>query len=138
MAFDPLAAAVDWLDAYRAGDVEAILEMYAEDAVVYCDCDQLAISGRENLRDYWAIHLQRHPAAELDNLQPSHGGAIISFISGENVVQAVLAFNDDGKITTLSCRPTQQGPSSSCRGGAFINPAPVCSTPESRHHGVED
>ncbi len=26
LAFDPMAVAVDWLDAYRAGDLEAILE----------------------------------------------------------------------------------------------------------------
>ncbi|WP_283806218.1 hypothetical protein [Bradyrhizobium sp. DOA1] len=34
MSFDAMAAAVDWLDAYRASDVEAILDLYAEDAVV--------------------------------------------------------------------------------------------------------
>ncbi|SPP93236.1 nuclear transport factor 2 family protein [Bradyrhizobium vignae] len=115
MSFDPMAAAVDWLDAYRAGDIEALLEMYAEDAVVYCDCDQLAISGREHLRGYWAIHLQEHPAAELDDLQPSHGGAMISYVSGENVVHAVLDFNDAGKIRTLSCRPTHQASFTSCQ-----------------------
>ncbi|UFW46404.1 MULTISPECIES: nuclear transport factor 2 family protein [Bradyrhizobium] len=119
MSFDPMAAAVDWLDAYRAGDIETLLEMYAEDAVVYCDCDQLAISGRENLRGYWASRLQKHPATELDNLQPSHGGAMISYVSGENVVQAVLDFNDAGKIRTLSCRPTRQASSSSCQGGVW-------------------
>lgn len=110
MAFDPMAAAVDWLDAYRAGDIEAILEMYAEDAVVYCDCDQSAITGRETLRSYWAARLLDHPAAELDNLQPLDGGAMISYISGRNVVNAVLSFNDAGKIRTLSCAPAQQAP----------------------------
>ncbi|MGY4622616.1 nuclear transport factor 2 family protein [Bradyrhizobium sp. USDA 4486] len=116
MSFDPMAAAVDWLDAYRAGDIETLLEMYAEDAVIYCDCNQLAISGRENLRGYWVIHLQENPAAELDNLQPSHGGAMISYVSGENVVQAVLDFNGAGKIRTLSCGPRQHAQSSSCQG----------------------
>ncbi|QOZ65959.1 nuclear transport factor 2 family protein [Bradyrhizobium arachidis] len=116
MSFDPMAAAVDWLDAYRAGDIETLLEMYAEDAVVYCDCDQLAISGRQNLRGYWAIHLQEHQAAELDNLQPSEGGATISYVSGENVVQAVLDFDDAGKIRTLSCRPIRQASSIACQG----------------------
>ena len=38
MSFDPMAIAIDWLDAYRAGNIEAILEMYAEDAVVHCGC----------------------------------------------------------------------------------------------------
>lgn len=105
MSFDPMATAVDWLDAYRAGDIEAILEMYAEDAVVYCGCDELTITGREGLRAYWAARMRKHPAAELDDLQPSHGGTVISYISGENVVNAVLAFNAAGKIKTLSCGP---------------------------------
>lgn len=34
MSIDPMAAAIDWLDAYRAGDIETILGMYAEDAVI--------------------------------------------------------------------------------------------------------
>lgn len=34
MSFDLMAAAVDWLDAYRAGDIETIFGMYAEDAVI--------------------------------------------------------------------------------------------------------
>ncbi|QOZ73519.1 nuclear transport factor 2 family protein [Bradyrhizobium arachidis] len=114
MSFDPMAAALDWLDAYRAGDIETLLEMYAKDALVYCDCDQLAISGRENLRVYWTNHLQEHPAAELDNLRLSHGVAMISYVSGENILQAVLDFNDAGKIRTLSCRPTQRASFGSC------------------------
>jgi ketosteroid isomerase-like protein len=29
-----MAVAVDWLDAYRAGDLETILNMYADNAVI--------------------------------------------------------------------------------------------------------
>ncbi|WBL78808.1 nuclear transport factor 2 family protein [Bradyrhizobium xenonodulans] len=113
MSFDPMAAAVDWLDSYRAGDIEAILEMYAEDAVMYCDCDELVITGREGLRSYWVARLQKYPAAELDNLQPARDGATISYICEENVVKADLAFNDAGKIKTLSCGPLPRA--SSCK-----------------------
>lgn len=38
MSFDAMAAAIDWLYAYRAGDLETILGMYAEDAVIVCGC----------------------------------------------------------------------------------------------------
>lgn len=31
MSFDPMAEAIDWLDAYRAGDI-SIVDMYADDA----------------------------------------------------------------------------------------------------------
>jgi ketosteroid isomerase-like protein len=36
MTFDAMAAAVDWLHTYRAGDTESILEFYADDAVIEC------------------------------------------------------------------------------------------------------
>jgi ketosteroid isomerase-like protein len=34
MSFDPMAAAIDWLDAYRSSDLETILKMYSDDAVI--------------------------------------------------------------------------------------------------------
>ncbi|QOG17603.1 YybH family protein [Bradyrhizobium sp. SEMIA] len=114
MSFDAMAAAVDWLDACRAGDIEALLEMYAEDAVVSCGCDELTISGRDGLRAYWAARLRERPATELDDLQPSHGGTLISYISGKTVVKALLSFDAAGKIKTLSCGPLQQDCASSC------------------------
>ncbi|MHC4043484.1 hypothetical protein [Bradyrhizobium sp. 23AC] len=49
-----MAIAIDWLDAYRAGDIEAILGMYAEGAVVRCGCGGVkTITGNEALRAYW-------------------------------------------------------------------------------------
>ncbi|WP_247834255.1 hypothetical protein [Bradyrhizobium sp. 200] len=44
MTFDAMAAAVDWLDAYRAGDIESILEFYADDAVIECGCGAFTFS----------------------------------------------------------------------------------------------
>jgi hypothetical protein len=38
MTFDAMAAAVDWLDAYCAADIEAILKLFAYDALVECRC----------------------------------------------------------------------------------------------------
>ncbi|MGY4155579.1 ketosteroid isomerase-like protein [Bradyrhizobium sp. USDA 4461] len=70
MSFDPMAAAVDWLDAYRACDVETILRMYADDAVINCHCGgSKTIAGREALRAYWIDRLKRCRAFELDNLE---------------------------------------------------------------------
>jgi len=100
-----MAAAVDWLDAYRAGDIDAILEMYADDAVVHCGCNGLTITGSAALRAYWADRLREHPASQLDNLLPSQEGTMISYITRKGTVGALLAFNSDGKIKTLSCGP---------------------------------
>ena len=92
MSFDPMAATIDWLDAYRAGDIEAMLEMYAEDAVLYCR-NELTITGREGLRAYWTDRVQNHAAAELNDLQPSKGGTMVSYISGGDVVNALFRFD---------------------------------------------
>ena len=111
MLFDPMAAAVDWLDAYRAGDIEAILEMYADDAVVHCGCGGMkTIAGRDGLRAYWVDRLKTYPASGLDNLLPTSDGAVISYgVGARGVVSATLAFDASGRIAELTCGPS--GPS---------------------------
>ncbi|MET3971362.1 hypothetical protein ACVWXN_000085 [Bradyrhizobium sp. i1.4.4] len=107
MSFDPMAAAVDWLDAYRAGDIECILGMYADDAMIHCACGGMkTIIDRDGLRAYWVDRLRQYPASALDNLQPSQDGTMISYITSTGVVRAILAFNAAGKIKTLSCGPS--------------------------------
>jgi ketosteroid isomerase-like protein len=106
MSFDPMAAAVDWLDAYRAGDVEAILDMCADDAVLYCECgSSKTLTGREALRAYWVDRLKRHPAFELEDLRLSRTEPVISYFTSDGVVKAVLTFNAAGQIRELSCGP---------------------------------
>lgn len=100
-----MAAAIDWLDAYRAGDIEAILEMYAEDAVVHCGGVK-TITSREALRAYWIDRLREHPASKLDDLNPSHNdGTIISYVTTTGVMSARFAFDAAGKIKELNCDP---------------------------------
>jgi ketosteroid isomerase-like protein len=78
MTFDPMASVVDWIDAYRAGDIEAILKMFADDAVVECGCDGMkTISGKEGLRAYWVQRLKDYPASTLEDLRPADDGAAI-------------------------------------------------------------
>jgi hypothetical protein len=109
MSFDPLAAAVDWLEAYRAGDIDTILRMYADDAVIQCGCGcTKTIAGKEALRAYWTDRLRRYPASELDNLRPLKDGTAISYVTRTGVVDAVLVFNAAGQIASLSCGPSNQ------------------------------
>jgi hypothetical protein len=108
MTFDAMAAAVDWLDAYRAGDIEAILAMYADDAVVECGCgDVKYITGKDALRAYWKQRLVDYPASDLDDLQSSGGDAIISYLSRAGVVGATLEFDARGRIARLRCGPSK-------------------------------
>ena len=107
MTFDPMAAAVDWLDAYRDGDIGAILSMYADDAVTECACDGLNVAGKEGLRAYWERRLRDYPAAGLDDLQPYVGGATISYIARDCVVAATMEFNNEGRISRLRSGPSK-------------------------------
>lgn len=106
MSFDPMAVAIDWLDAYRAGDIEAILEMYTEDAVVHCGCGGAkTITSREALRAYWVARLRDYPAGQLDDLNPSHEGTIISYVTSTGVMSALFTFDAAGRIKELNCSP---------------------------------
>ncbi|WP_223970395.1 nuclear transport factor 2 family protein [Bradyrhizobium sp. RD5-C2] len=110
MSFDPMATAVDWLDAYRAGDVETILDMFADDAVICCDCGGTKVlMGRKALHAYWVDRLRRDPAFEMDDLQPSSNEIRISCFTGSGLVNAVLTLSGVGQIRKLSCGPSDCG-----------------------------
>ncbi|WIW44462.1 nuclear transport factor 2 family protein [Bradyrhizobium sp. 62B] len=104
MSFDPLAAALDWFEAYRAGKIEIILAMYAEDAVIRCGCGGMkAIAGPKGRRAYWIDRLNEYPATQLAELQPADDGALISYGVRDHVVRAILAFNARGQIALHTC-----------------------------------
>jgi ketosteroid isomerase-like protein len=56
--FDPLAVVVDWLDACRWGDLNALLNLYDERAILECDCERISLTGRKWIAAYWAPRLQ--------------------------------------------------------------------------------
>src|SRR3954470_1869649 len=106
MMFDAVAAAIDWLDAYRAGDIETIMKMYANEATIQCSYGgEKSISGKGGLRAYWEQRLGDCPASDLDDVQPSEHGATISFLTGDGVVGATLEFDAEGRITFATLRP---------------------------------
>jgi ketosteroid isomerase-like protein len=107
MSFDAMATAVDWLDAYRAGDVDAILQMYAEDAVIVCGCDCMkTMAGPQGRRAYWVDRVVEYPASTLDDLQQASEGALISYLVRDVLVSAVLRFNAAGQISAHTCGPS--------------------------------
>ena len=67
---DPMAVAVDWLDAYRAARINQIVGMYSPDAVIECACGgRKVIHGREDIAAYWRHRFNETPALELEDLQ---------------------------------------------------------------------
>jgi hypothetical protein len=105
MSFDPMAEAIDWLDAYRASDV-SIVEMYAEDAALECACTgSAAVAGRDAFSDYWQQRFFRSPAGELVDLCMEGGAVALSYQTPVETVRAILVFNDEGKIVCSTCGP---------------------------------
>jgi len=75
---DPMAVAVDWLDAYRAARINQIVGMYCPDAVIECACGgRKVIHGHEDIAAYWQNRFIELPALELEDLQVD-GDAVLS------------------------------------------------------------
>jgi ketosteroid isomerase-like protein len=106
MSFDPMAAAIDWLDAYRSSDLELMLNMFADDAVIQCGCCAMTtIRGKETFRAYWAQRFQDCVPYDLDDLQPSGKGTFISYVTSAGTVSAAVQFDQDGKIAFMRLGP---------------------------------
>jgi hypothetical protein len=56
--FDHSAVVVDWLDACRYGQLDALLNLYEERATLRCDCDGIDLAGRNSLAMYWKSKLE--------------------------------------------------------------------------------
>ena len=104
-SLDPMATAIDWLDAYRAASL-SIVDLYATDAVLECDCDGTkTIQGHAAITEYWRQRFVEKPADELVDLQVDGEGIVVSFKVPAEIVQATLHFDSDGKIRRSVCRP---------------------------------
>jgi hypothetical protein len=104
-SFDPMAAAIDWLDAYRAGAL-SIVDLYADDACLECACaGTKELYGRAAITEYWRQRFIEKPAGELADLQPDADNVVVSYHVPTGIVQAVLQYNADGKIKRSRCGP---------------------------------
>lgn len=108
--FDQIAIVVDWLDACRARDLEALLDLYALDASLECACDDRKIlRGRTALVSYWRPRLGEFSANAfgLDEITPEDGGVVLHYISFEGKpVRVLFAFDGNGKIMKTRCEPS--------------------------------
>jgi hypothetical protein len=106
MSFDPMTAAIDWLDDYRSSDLEPLLKMFAEDAVIECGCCAMtSLAGKKAARAYWRQRFLDCAPSDLTDIQPSQEGAAISYRARDGVVAAILEFNSNGKIAFLRLGP---------------------------------
>lgn len=106
-SFDPMAAAIDWLDAYREANL-CIVELYSPDAVVECGCDgDLLVTGRTPLIEYWRKRFAENPAGSLERLRMKDEMVLVSYAVPRGVVHAKLEYNNAGLITRCRCGPGQ-------------------------------
>jgi ketosteroid isomerase-like protein len=108
MDFDPIAVAVDWLDACRRRDLDALLDLYADDACVDCACDSVTICGRSALEAYWQPRLNAFAptAFGLEEIAPQGAGVVLHYSSHEGKqVKIVFSFADNGRIRQTRCGP---------------------------------
>src|SRR5262245_8006025 len=104
-SFDPMAAAVDWLDAYRSASL-SIVDFYAPDAGVVCGCGgEKEIFGRAAITEYWRQRFAERPAGELTDLGPDGSDVVISYRVPQGVVRSILQFDNDGRISRCQCGP---------------------------------
>lgn len=103
--FDPMATAIDWLDAYRAGSL-SIVDFYASDAAIECGCGGMKVLfGRGAIAGYWIQRFAEMPAGDLIELQTDGDGIIVSYSVPDGPVQATLYFDDDRNIVRSVCGP---------------------------------
>ena len=102
-SFDRMAAARDWLDAYRAASL-SIVDLYSDTATLECDCgDEKLVTGREALVEYWRLRFTEKPAGDHADLQQDDAGVVVSYSVPDGLVEARLNFDETGKIDRSRC-----------------------------------
>jgi hypothetical protein len=106
--FDNMAIVVDWLDACREQNLEALLDCYADDASLACGCEGLEIQGRAPLAAYWEPRLAGFAptAFGLEEIKPLPDGVMLDYLNFEGKpVRIEFVFNAGGKIARMRCTP---------------------------------
>jgi len=103
--FDQIAIVVDFLDACRQRDLQALLDLHAADARLECvntDVHQ----GRSALEAYWRPLLEQlEPGAyKLQEIAPVAEGVAVDCLDSEGKpIRVLFSFTDDGKIARMWC-----------------------------------
>ncbi len=111
--FDSIAAVVDWLDACRRQDLDAVLGFYDEGAVMECSCEGVTLEGKALIADYWAPKLEKKGASafSLSDIVLTEHGVRIDYQNYEDKpVRLYFRFGASNKIIYTNCGPIRQYP----------------------------
>jgi hypothetical protein len=101
---DPMAVAVDWLNAYRAARIDKMMAMYSPDAEIDCVCGaNTAILRGGGIASYWQRRFVESPALELVDLNVLGESVVVAYRTNRDFVEALLDIGEDGLITYCSC-----------------------------------
>lgn len=108
--FDQVAIVVDWLDACRARNLDALLDLYAPESTLECKCEGGPVhTGRTALEAYWRPRLAAvsSTAFGMDEIIPTEDGVVLDYLSFDGKpVRVIFTFDDDGKILQSRCAPS--------------------------------
>ena len=112
--FDQVALVVDWLDACRNRDLAMLLDLYADNATLECQCGEAKVSeGRASLESYWKPRLDTLAATAfgLEEIMPTTDGVVLDYLSHEGKpVRIAFSFTREGKIQATHCLPMTELP----------------------------
>jgi hypothetical protein len=106
--FDPIATVVDWFDACSLGDLNTLIALYDERALLECDCEGVSLTGRTAIAAYWHPKLQTNLASafRLDGIALDGDGVRADCRNHEGrSVRIQFRFNETGRILHMSCEP---------------------------------
>jgi hypothetical protein len=88
----------------------SIVDLYAELASLECACGGPRIMvGHDAITAYWGQRFREKPAGELVDLQHTGPDIVVGYRVPDGVVQALLRFDDVGKIERSRCGPFSGG-----------------------------
>jgi len=106
---DPIGLAMDWLESCKRKQLTALAELYAETAILECECDSFGcLVGRANILQYWQPTFALPPTRpfKLEQIWPEATGiALVYRFMDHPLVRVSFQFDAAGKITRSRCRP---------------------------------
>ncbi len=100
-----------YVDAISAGDIDAILNLFAPDAIVEDPVDSTPQQGHSALRDFYQMAVDSVARMQLEGNVRARGNrgacAMLAYPRGAEdamVIETldVMTFNNDGKITAMT------------------------------------
>ena len=106
---DLMGVAIDWLDAYRAGDL-FIVDLYADDASLQCHCGgEKELRGTDAITAYWRHRLVENPAGDLIDLQWDGSDVVLDFRVPGELCRRCSRLMPTGSLLRSRCGPLQSG-----------------------------